>query len=203
MLDAKRFGLVVVILVLACNALAGCGLLRSVIGKGPSPTATPIPSPTPTPIGGKRLRGLEAIPSDPGIAFTVEIPEQELNSRLANMRFEQEGLTIAEPHLVLAEGQIIGTFSVSYEESGWTFGLTARAQPYVKDGEIYVRVQDVSLDKGVTGLRRRIVEGLLDEIMRQLSAENGIRIPADSLKKVELFGVQVEPGFLVISGRTK
>lgn len=196
---------------LLVTPLVGCALLDAV-GLGGSrgaeatlvPTITPTPPPpTPTPtIAAPIIDDLADLPTEPGEAFAFRIAEDELNEELADTVYERQGLTVSEPRITLADGKLLGRFRVSHEQTGLGFGITARAVPHVVDGDLYLRIEDITLDEGLGGFTRRIVEGLLDEAVERLATDDGIPVDLDRLQGIAVEDVRVEPGYLIVLGRT-
>jgi len=171
----------------------------------PTATATPVPTPTrtPTPSHGGELSSLADIPEVPGQEFTVRISQDEVNDSLKGETFEQDGLLITDLRVTVAQDELLGEVQVTHQQTGIAVDVTVRGEPHIENGAFYFRINDVSLGDSVTGLARIILQAVMNQAVAQISAQEGIPVPLEGLARVEILDVQVEPGYLVITGRTR
>ncbi len=52
-------------------------------------------------------------------------------------------------------------------------------------------------------MTRSLAQGMIDQVLRQMNAEQGIALPLDTPEDVEILAVAVEPGVLRVTGRTR
>lgn len=191
----------------------GCGAVenvRSLLGsRSPAargvaeagPTATPTVA-RPTVAPSDRIRSLDDLPAEPGQAFEAEIPEEDLNRLLRDQSMVRDGVTISEPRVTLAEGAMLLSVNLAHEETGVSVEVTARGRPQVVDGDLYVQVENVSLGDSVGGLARVLLQGVIDQALKQVD-DAGIPVSLDALEAVEVLAIRVEPSLLIVSGVTR
>jgi len=213
--NLRRSALPVVLIGLLVMAAgcSGCGLIDAVAnrisawGRGEAPTVVAslpetVTEPTLRP-GVPEISDLDDIPDGPGNEFALRVSEEDLNARLEAQEIEYEGLMVSQPRMVLAEGQIIVTLMVTHEQTGVNFGLEARLTPHVVDGDVYIRIEDLSLDDSAKGVTRVFLESALDQAIKRLATDEGMRLPMDEFDRVEVEDVYVVPGYLLVYGRTR
>ena len=130
--------------------------------------------------------------------------EQEINDYLAEREFNQSGVIIRDVRVTVTDDALIAAFSASQVESGLSGGVTVRGVPQVADGQIYFRVDDVTLDESIGGFARMLARAAIDQAIRQYSTDDGIPVPinvADT--NIEVEEVELDPGVLTLTGRTQ
>lgn len=206
---AVVFGLLVIVVGCACgNALSRLGLVSpTTTPTPPPPTATPRPTPTPTPVATLLVPtrpqegdGLDAIPSAPDTPFTIELTEQEINDYLAEREFSQSGVAVRDIQVTVTDEALIAVFQASQADTGLSGGVTVRGVPQVADGQLYFRVDDVTLDQSIGGFARMLATAAIDQAIRQYSTEHGIAVP---IENIEVEAVELDPGLLTVTGRTE
>ncbi len=202
-------GVLVLLSGCACgNALSRLGLTGpTATPTPPPPTATPMPTLTPTPAATLLVPtrpqegdGIGAIPSEPDTPFTIELTEQEINEYLAEREFDQSGVTIRDIQVTVAADALIADFSASQAESGLSGGVTVRGVPQVADGQLYFRVDDVTLDESIGGFARMLATAAIDQAIQRYSTDNGIPVP---IRNVEVQAIELDPGVVTVTGRTR
>ena len=184
----------------------GCDVidrLRGRLGDSSAPVTERDATPWATLDPAQRVDGLAEIPSEPGRLFEVQVLEQEINERIRSARIDRDGIAAAEPRVTLADGSIIGSVNVRHQESGISVTISFRGQPRVVDGRVLFVIEDVSLGDSVRGVARLLLQGMIDEVLKQVEAEKGISVPLPGLDNVEVLAVRVEPGALIVTGRTR
>ncbi len=177
----------------------------------PLPTLKPLPTALPTSIlalpslapGGQpssASEGLIAIPDKPNTPFTIELTEAQINDYLAGKTFDQQGLTVSNVRVTLPGAEMIIACQAKHQESGLSMGLTARGVPVVVDGQVYAKVNSVTLDQSVSGFARLIAQAAIDAALKQYSTANGILIPTEG---VTVQDVRLAAGKMTITGRTR
>lgn len=213
----RRLALIAVLLgVLLLATGCACGNVLSRLGLGrPTatplpPTATPMPMPTPVatllvPTRPQVGDGLSAIPSEPDTPFTITLTQQEINAHLAGKAFEQAGVAIHDVQVTLTEDALVADVRASQVESGLSGGVTIRGAPRVVDGQLYVRVDDVTLDESIGGFARLLARAAIDQAIRQFSTDDGIPVPIDMVPNANIVvqEIEIDPGVVIITGRTK
>ncbi|NLD42324.1 MAG: hypothetical protein GX657_02395 [Chloroflexi bacterium] len=191
----------------ACNAVdrVGSKLLGRLPSASPRTTAPPVDEPPVVPTADPALRigSLAEIPSEPGHAFEMLVSEEQINDKIRDIQMDREGFTASEPRLTLAEEAILGTVNVTQPDTGLSVAISFRGQPRVVDGEVFFAVKDVTLGDSVRGMTRLLAQGMIDQVLRQMNAEQGIALPLDTPEDVEILAVAVEPGVLRVTGRTR
>ncbi len=206
------FVVLAAVLVMAAGC-SGCGVIDAVAsrisawGRGESPAQVEslpetLAQPTLRP-DVPEVTDLDDLPDEAGYEFALRVSEEELNARLEAEEATYEGLEVSQPRMVLAEGQIIIGVMVAHEQTGVNFGLEARVIPHVVDGEIYARIEDISLDDTTRGVTRTLLESALDQAIKQLGDDEGIPLPIEDLEGADIEDVYVVPGSLLIYGRTR
>jgi len=167
-------------------------------------TATPAATllvPTHVPEG----NGLSTIPDEPNTPFTMVLSQQQINEYLAEREVSQAGITIRDLQVTLADDALIATFKANQAESGLSGGVTVRGVPRAVDGQLYFRVDDVTLDESIGGLARMLARAAIDQALRQYSTEDGIPVPLDTLLDVsiDVHEIELDPGVMTVTGRTR
>lgn len=176
----------------------------------PSPSQVPSPSPTsrpsavipasptiePTP----QPDGLLSIPSESNKDFVLEATEEEVNRSLAGSTFEEQGMTVSDVRIVLTAREVICTFQARHSELGLHTGLTIRGIPRAVNGVAYFEVNDVALDRSLSGLKRLIAKAAIEEAIERYSTDHGIPIPAES---VQIRDIHMADGAIRVTGRTR
>jgi hypothetical protein len=202
-------GLIVLVTGAACSsALSRLGLVRPTATPTlPPPTPTLAPTLTPTPLATLLIPtrpqegdGLDAIPSEPDSPFTIALTEQELNDYLAERTFSQSGVSIRDVQVTVTDDALIAAFQTSQAESGLSAGVTVRGVPQVADGELYFRVDDVTLDESIGGFARVLASAAINQAVEQYSTEHGIPVPIENIAVEE---ITLDPGLLTVTGRTE
>jgi hypothetical protein len=189
----------------ACgNALSRLGLVHPTATPLP-PTATPMPTPTPTatllvPTRPRQGQGIAAIPDEPNAPFTIELTQQEVNEYLAGKEFTQWGVTIRDVQVTLSDNALIARFRASQVESGLSAGVTMRGVPRIAGGQLYFRVDAVTLDESIGDLARLLARATIDQAIRQYSTDDGIPVP---IPNIEVQEIEVDPGMVIVTGRTQ
>lgn len=159
-----------------------------------SPSLVPKNQPSPTSVE------LVSIPDKPNTPFTIELTEAQINNYLAGKTFEQQGLTVSNVRVTLPGNEMIITCQAKHQESGLSMGLTARGVPVVVDGQVYAKVNNVTLDQSVSGFARLIAQAAIDTALKQYSTANGILIPTEGITVQE---IRLAAGKMTIVGRTR
>ena len=207
---------IVLLGVLALVSGCACGNALSRLGLGgrptttsapPPPTATPTPVLTPTPVATllvptrpQEADGFGAIPSEPDTPFTIELTQQEINEYLAEREFDQSGVIIRDVQVTVTDDALMARFKASQVESGLSGGVTVRGVPRVVDGQLYFRVDDVTLDESIGGFARLLARAAIDQAIRRYSTDDGIPVP---IQNVEVEEIGLDPGMVIVTGRTK
>lgn len=218
----RRLSSVVVllgVLVLASGCACGNALSRLGLAGRPTdtptptpPTATPTPVPTPTPAATilvptrpQEGDGIGAIPDEPDTPFTIELTQQEINEYLAGEEYNQSGVVIRDVQVTVTDDALIARFNASQVESGLSGGVTVRGVPQVVDGQLYFRVDDVTLDESIGGFARMLARAAIDQAIRQYSTDDGIPVPVNVVPNanIEVEKVELDPGVLTVTGRTQ
>jgi len=161
----------------------------------PTPTKTP-PKPGPTPVPADP----PAIPSEPNTPFVVELTQAQLDEYLRGETFQEQGVTVTDVKVVLAESAVVCNFQASQNELGISVGITVRGVPTVSDGVAYFKVEHVSLDDSLRGFSRLIARATVERAIDEYSTPQGIPIPAD---EIEFHSIDLLPGKIVVVGRTR
>lgn len=164
----------------------------------PIPTASPSvaskgqPSPTPA--------ELISISDKSNMPFTTELTEAQINDYLAGKTFDQQGLTISNVRVTLPGAEMIIVCQAKHQGSGLSMGLTARGVPVIVNGQVYAKINNVTLDQSVSGFARLIAQAAIDAALKQYSTANGIPIPTEGVTVQE---VRLAAGKMTIVGRTR
>ncbi len=198
------------LVLLGCRGCTVVDDVRARLSGSPARTDEPTraspavePTASPTTIPAQRIDSLADLPADPGTTFEVPVTEAELNERMRDEVVEREGVTVTSPRVTLAEGEILGAVMVAHEATGVSVQVSFRGQPRVVDGEVLFAVEDVTLDDSVRGVARLLVQGVIDQALAQVGAAEGITLPLEGLDSIEILDVRVEPGLLIVTGRTR
>jgi len=135
--------------------------------------------------------------------FEVQVTEDELNERLGGETVERQGITLSAPQVTLADGELLGAVTASQAASGASVQVRFRGRPRVEDGQVRLAIEDVTLDDAVRGVTRLVLQGLIDQALEQTGAADGIALPLDGLENIEIVAVRVEPGVVIVTGRTR
>lgn len=192
------FGLAAV-LWLGAGACSCENLVTRLASRVATPTVTPAVfsptlAPTVTPLADLTL------PAKPDQPFVLELSEADLNGYLNAQTLAQEGLEVHDVQVTLVQGQVIATFFASHAQSGLSGEITLYGAPHVQDGQVYVRMQSVSLGPSFTGFTRLIAQRLIEEALKQADTGAGIPVPIEGMV-VE--AVEVLPGKMIVRGRTR
>jgi hypothetical protein len=172
----------------------------------PAASATSVPQPTAAPtatllvptasVAGNAL----VLPNESNQPFTYELTEAQINESLAGRTFEQQGVVVQDVKVTLAANEIIADLRATYAEAGLSGGARVRGVPVAIGGELYVKVNEVTLDSSISGFMRLIAQQLINKMIEDYSSENGIPVP---LEDIQVDAVEIQPGKLVVSGRTR
>ena len=175
-----------------------------------SPSQVPSPSPTrrptavipasPTTESTPRPDGLLSIPAEPNKDFVLDATEEEVNRSLAGRTFEEQGMVISDVRVVLTAREVICAFQARHSELGLHTGLTIRGMPRVVNGIAHFEVNDVALDRSLSGLRRLIAKAAIEEAIERYSTDHGIPIPAEN---VRIRDIHMTDGAIRVTGRTR
>ncbi len=164
--------------------------------------ATPVP-PTrapsraePTPVSD----GLPTIPAEPDTPFVIEMTQDQVNEYLRGATFQEGGVRVSDPSVVLTSREIVCSFQAWEEEWGLGVGITVRGMPTTSDGMAYFKVDDVALDDSLKGFNRLIAKAAVESAIKQYSTPLGIPIPID---EVVVQRIELMPGSILIVGRTR
>ena len=166
------------------------------------PSALPLATPTlvPTAEATPASGNASAVPAEPNRSFTLELTEAQIAQELAGQIFEQQGFQARDVHVLLTTDEIICSFRAAHLESGLSTGITVRGVPVVEGGAAYLRVNDIALDKSLSGFARLVARGIIEQAIKQYSTPQGIPIPTES---IEVGSVQLLSGKIIITGRTR
>jgi hypothetical protein len=178
----------------------------------PSPSQVPSPSPSPTSRPTAVIRtspttestprpdSLLSIPAESDKDFVLEATEEELNRSLAGRTFEEQGMAVSDVRIVLTAREVSCTFRARHSELGLHTGLTIRGTPRVVNGVAYFEVNDVALDRSLSGLGRLIARAAIEEAIEGYSTDHGIPIPSEH---VHIREIQITDGAIRVTGRTR
>lgn len=214
-MHTKRYLLIGMLLViwLATSACSCSGLLQGATRLGReyiSPTATPArgssaeeevstPLPTAAATSPPEKTVPPLFPEASDESFDIRLTEQKVNEYLADQALEQEGVSISDMVATIDEERISVTFHVVHEGSGIRGGVTVHGVPRVEDGQLYVEIQDFTLDDSISGFSRIVANSLIKAAIESYEADQGIPIPVTDL---EFETVQLMPGAIRVTGRT-
>lgn len=159
--------------------------------------STPLPSPTATPFSQKVPPPL--FPEDADQSFDTRLTEDELNEYLADQALEQEGVVISDMNVTIDAERMSVMFRVAHEGSGIKGRVTVYGVPKVEDGQVYVEIQDFTLDDSVSGFKRVVANSLIKAAIESYETEHGIPIPVTHLEFEE---IRLMPGAIRVTGRT-
>jgi len=149
--------------------------------------------------------GIIAIPDEANTAFTIALTQQEINEYLAEKEFDQSGIILRDIQITITDDALIADLQASQAESGLSGGVTVRGVPRVIDGQLYFRVDDVTLDESIGGFARLLAKAAIDQAIRKYSGDDGIPVPIDGVLNadVEVQEIELDPGVITVTGRTK
>jgi hypothetical protein len=167
-----------------------------------SPTATPAPGPTATLLVPTAPAVPEALvlPPESNQPFIIDLTEAQVNEYLAGQKFEQQGVTVQDVRVTLLANEIVADLRATYAEAGLSGGARVRGVPVAVDGQLYIKINEVTLDSSISGFTRLIAQQLINKMVRDYSSQNGIPVP---LEDVRVEAVQLQAGKLIVSGRTR
>jgi len=205
---------VALIVTVGCRGCAVIDTVQARLRGAPRPIATPVlpagaalpetaPTAAPTAIAAERIGSLAELPEEAGTMFEVQVTEDELNERLGGETVERQGITLSAPQVTLADGELLGAVTASQAASGASVQVRFRGRPRVEDGQVLLAIEDVTLDDAVRGVTRLVLQGLIDQALEQTGAADGIALPLDGLESIEIVAVRVEPGVVIVTGRTR
>jgi hypothetical protein len=217
---------VALLAILALTSGCACGNALSRLGLGPRPTATSTPPPptataiptvvpdasaaTPAatllvPTRPPEGNGMAALPDEADAPFTIALTQQEVNEYLAEKEFNPSGVILRDIQITITDDALIADLKASQVESGLSGGVTMRGVPHAVDGQIYFRVDDVTLDESISGFARLLAKAAIDQTIRRYSGDNGIPVPIDGVLRadVEVQEIELDPGVITVTGRTK
>ncbi|MEA3407549.1 MAG: hypothetical protein U9R48_05655 [Chloroflexota bacterium] len=224
----KKYLLVSLLLVmwLSTSACSCSGLLqrashlrKNLISPTAAPTkasfleeqiATPLPTPTrtatvpPAEAASSPTRTAAAtplrLPKGPDQPFDIRLTQEEINDYLEGQTFEQQGVVVSDGRVRIDAEQIIATFHVAHEGSGMSGGITVYGVPKVVDGQIYVEIEDFTLDQSVSGFGRLVANSLIKAAIEEYGTAHGIPVP---LTDLEFEAIQLMPGVIRVAGRRR
>jgi hypothetical protein len=141
------------------------------------------------------------LPSNPNELFTLRDTDAALTDYIRSQQFELEGLEVRDLRLTFGAGDIVADLKAVYPEANLSSGLRLRGTPAIHEGQIYLKVQEVTLDDTLSGLMRVIAQGVIERAIEQYSGENGI--PLLPIEGVEVLSVEVQRGQITIQGRAR
>lgn len=160
------------------------------------PSATPQPTATVGELPTATAAGLPIVlPAEGPFQFTLL--QEDVNDYLAGQALADQGVTVRDARLVFAEGEVLAEGQASHADSGVTVGVSLRGVFSVVDGGLYVRIEDLELDKSVPSFTRLIATALIEQLLKQYETPDGIPVP---LQGVELQRVDITPGKLYVAG---
>jgi hypothetical protein len=170
----------------------------------PPPTPTPYPTATPRPSGSGNATSLQAtglvLPSEPNTPFEWRITQDEANAYLAGQTLDESGVTVEDAHVLITPQEVVVDAFVQHAESGVAAGITAHGVPSVHDGQAFVLISQVELDRSLGTFARRIATAMIDQAIKDYSGPYGIAVPADN---VIIERIELQDGAIIIAGRTK
>jgi hypothetical protein len=174
----------------------------------PAATATRIPLPTAAPLPTATLLVPTApavpealvLPPESNQPFIIDLTEAQVNEYLAGQKFEQQGVTVQDVRVTLLANEIVADLRATYAEAGLSGGARVRGVPVAVDGQLYIKINEVTLDSSISGFTRLIAQQLINKMVRDYSSQNGIPVP---LEDVRVEAVQLQAGKLIVSGRTR
>ena len=89
---------------------------------------------------------------------------------------------------------------VDHQATGLAGDLAISGVPVVVDGELYFKVQAVTLGPQFSGFIRAIAQGLIQEMIQQEAGPNGIPIPVTLPEGMTITSVALGDGVLLLEG---
>ena len=126
--------------------------------------------------------------------------QQELNHDLAGRAFEEQGVVVSDIRVVLTDREVICSLQGRHRESGLHAGLAIRGVPRAVDGAAYFKVNDIALDRSLSGFKRLIVKAAIDKAIEQNATPDGVPIPIDG---VAILDIELTDGAIRVTGRTR
>ena len=137
-----------------------------------APTRTRTPTPTRAVVAGTpspAIDEMQGIPTTPDTPFDVTLTEEQINDYLAGQVVSESGIEVSDPQVTLGDGEAMVHVNAYQEASNIRVGLTVRGTPVVYEGDLYVRVEDVTLDDTVKGFTRLLARTVIEAALKQYS----------------------------------
>ncbi|MCE5259414.1 MAG: hypothetical protein LLG44_10245 [Chloroflexi bacterium] len=138
------------------------------------------------------------IPKEADTAFEGEMSAAEVE-KLLQEQIAEVGDYVSDIHVQITPEAILAQLQVNASELKITFGVTATALPNVVDGQLYLKIIQVTLDDTLSGWTRLSAKSLIQEAIDKYSGENGIPIEFDNIYIEE---VKLGMGKLYVRGKT-